>query len=116
MDHRTEWDTVIDVLELSALGEPTELRLIGSLIASILDKAKQVKYVNTVQQIAGVLTKGSFSQERWTHLLHCFGFNVASNTVLQTFYGTFVFSRQRVRATPVSKSRQNQSHPVDVVY
>ena len=28
----------------------------------------QVKYVNTTRQAADVLTKGSFSQEHWTHM------------------------------------------------
>ena len=35
-----------------------------------LETVVHMKYVNTVQQIADVLTKGSFSQERRTHFTH----------------------------------------------
>ena len=38
-----------------------------------LDKAIHNKHVNTTQQIADALTKGSFSRESWTHLSHLFG-------------------------------------------
>ena len=34
-----------------------------------LDHATAIKCVNTTQQIADVLTKGSFTRERWTQLL-----------------------------------------------
>ena len=36
------------------------------------DPGNHIKYVNTSKQIAGILTKGSFSRERWSQLTHLF--------------------------------------------
>ena len=59
-------------------------------------RANRFFHVNTNQQIADVLTKGSFSKKQWTQLTHLFGwFNVASNTFLLPFFGTFILSRQK---------------------
>ena len=43
--------------------EPTDLRLIGSLIESTVDPQIQIKYVDTKNQLADILTKGSFTRE-----------------------------------------------------
>ena len=37
-----------------------------------LDSGTQIKYVNTRKQIADILTKGSFSRERWLQLTQLF--------------------------------------------
>ena len=37
-----------------------------------LDAGVQIRYVNTSKQIVGILTKGSFSRERWLQLTHLF--------------------------------------------
>ena len=42
-----------------------------------------MKYVNTTQQVADVLIKGSFSQEHWTQLTEVVGLNDMSNAFLQ---------------------------------
>ena len=36
------------------------------------DQTIQIKYVNTSEQLADILTKGSFSRERWSQLIHLF--------------------------------------------
>ena len=48
---------------------PTELLLIGCLIESIWDTKIQIKYVDTKNQLADILTKGSFTRDEWNHLL-----------------------------------------------
>ena len=52
--------------------EPTELLLIGCLIESILDPKIRIKYIDTKNQLADVLTKGNFTPDEWNHLLCLF--------------------------------------------
>ena len=50
--------------------EPTELRLIDWLLGRInLDSKIQIKYVDTKNQLADMLTEGSFTRDEWDHLL-----------------------------------------------
>ena len=53
--------------------EPTELLLIGCLIIkSILDPKIQIKYIDTKNQLADILTKGNFTRDEWNHLVCLF--------------------------------------------
>ena len=45
--------------------EPTELLLIGCLIESIWTTKIKIKYIDTKNQLADVLTKGSFTRDEW---------------------------------------------------
>ena len=51
---------------------PTELLLIGCSIESILDPKIQIKYIDTKNQLADILTKGNFTRDAWNHLLTLF--------------------------------------------
>ena len=51
--------------------EPTELLLIGCLI---------VKYIDTKNQLADILTKGNFTRDEWNHLLCLFNISHFSST------------------------------------
>ena len=44
------------------------LTWIGFYDASIFDPMIQIKYVNTTQRLADILTKASFTRDRWTQL------------------------------------------------
>ena len=50
---------------------PTELRLIGF----------QIKYIDTENQLADILTKGNFTRDEWIHLLCLFNISHFSSTV-----------------------------------
>ena len=48
---------------------PTEFRLIGCSIELIWTPKIQIKYVDTKNQLADMLTKGNFTRDEWNHLL-----------------------------------------------
>ena len=52
--------------------EPTELLLIGCSIELIWTPKIQIKYIDTKNQLADVLTKGNFTRDEWNHLLNLF--------------------------------------------
>ena len=52
--------------------EPTELLVIGWLIESIWTPKIQIKYIDTKNQLADILTKGNFTRDEWNHLLCLF--------------------------------------------
>ena len=60
--------------------EPTELLLIGYSIESIVDSKIQVKYIDTKNQLADMLTKGNFTRDEWNHLLCLFNISHFSLT------------------------------------
>ena len=60
---------------------PTELRLIGCLIELIWIPKIQIKYIDTKNQLADILTKGSFTRDEWNHLLCLFNISHFSSTV-----------------------------------
>ena len=43
--------------------DPTELLLIGCLIASFLDSKIQIKYMDTKNQLEGMLAKENFTRD-----------------------------------------------------
>ena len=52
--------------------EPTELLLIGCSIESIWTPKIQIKYIDTENQLADILTIGNFTRDEWNHLLCLF--------------------------------------------
>ena len=46
-----------------------------------LDPKIQIKYIDTKNQLADILTKGSFTRDEWNHLLSLFNINHLSSTV-----------------------------------
>ena len=61
--------------------EPTELLLIGYLIESFWTTKIQIKYIDTKNQLADILTKGNFTRDEWNHLLCLFNISHFSSTV-----------------------------------
>ena len=46
-----------------------------------LDPKIQIKYIDTKNQLAGILTKGNFTRDEWNHLLSLFNISHFSSTV-----------------------------------
>ena len=60
--------------------EPAELRLMGYSIESILDPKIQIKYIDTKNQLADILTNGNFTRDEWHNLLCLFNISHFSST------------------------------------
>ena len=60
--------------------EPTELLLTGHLIESIWTPKIQIKYIDSKNQLADILTKGNFTRGEWNHLLCLFNISHFSST------------------------------------
>ena len=61
--------------------EPAELLLIDWLFDRInLDPKIQIKYIDTKNQLADILTKGNFTRDEWNHLLCLFIISHFSST------------------------------------
>ena len=60
--------------------EPTELLLIGCSIESIWTPKIQIKYIDTKNQLADILTKGNFTRDEWNHLSCLFNISQFSST------------------------------------
>ena len=61
--------------------ELIELLLIGWLFDRInLDPKIQIKYIDTKNQLADILTKGNFTRNEWNHLLNLFNSSHFSST------------------------------------
>ena len=60
--------------------EPTELLLIGCSIESIWTPKSKIKYIDTKNQLADILTKGNFTRYEWNHLLCLFNISHFSST------------------------------------
>ena len=60
--------------------EPTELLLISFWDQINLDPKIQIKYIDTDNQVADILTKGNFTRDEWNHLLCSFNIIHFSST------------------------------------
>ena len=49
-----------------------------------LDSKIQIKYIDTKNQLANILTKGNFTRDEWNHLLNLFNISHFSFTVSST--------------------------------
>ena len=58
----------------------TELLLIGCSIESIWTPKIQIKYIDTKNQLADILTKGNFTRDEWNHLWCLFNISHFSST------------------------------------
>ena len=65
---------------------PTELRLVGCSIELTWTPKIQIKYIDTKNQLADILTKRNFTRDEWNHLLCLFNISHFSSTVC---YDTF---------------------------
>ena len=64
---------------------PTESRLVGCWTESIWTLKSKIKYVDTENQIAGLLTKGNFTRDESNHLLRAFNIMSFFDVLLQPF-------------------------------
>ena len=70
-----------------------------------LDTKIQIKYIDTKNQLADILTKGSFTSDEWNHLLSLFNINHFSSTVsLLCCHGKAKFNKNR------EKNGSQQNH------
>ena len=66
----SEWLSKDEVQRLDTCQGPTELLLICCSIESIWNPTKiQIEYIYIENQLADILTKESFSRDKWNHLL-----------------------------------------------
>ena len=66
-----------------------------------LDPKIQIKYIDTKNQVADILTKGNFTRDEWTHLLCLFNISHFSSTVCSgTMAKRFQQDSGEERATP----------------
>ena len=88
---------------------PTELLWIGCLTESILDPKVRIKYVESQNQLADILTKGRFTREKWHNLLHLF--NIMNDTTFScsNFYSYSFLSAGK--QSEMSKRSQESSSP-----
>ena len=58
-----------EVLRRDTCQEPTELRCMGCLTESMWTPKSKIKFVDTNNQLADMLTEGNFTCDEWGHLL-----------------------------------------------
>ena len=84
--------------------EPTELLLTGCSIESVWTQKIQIKYIDTKNQLADVLTKGYFTRDEWNHLLCLFNISHFSSTVYsETMAKQFQHNSGEERVTAKSR-------------
>ena len=81
MKQWSRWSLKEGVQQWDTYPEPTELLLIGCSIELILTQRSKIKYIDTKNQLADILTKGNFTRDEWNHLLSLFNISHFSSTV-----------------------------------
>ena len=76
----SRWSWREEALQWDMFPEPTELLLIGCSIESIWTTKIQIKFIDTKNQLADMLTKGNFTRDEWNHLLYLFNISHFSST------------------------------------
>ena len=69
-----------------------------------LDSKNQVKYIDTKNQLADILTKGSFTRDEWNHLLSLFNISHFSSTVCSAAMAKRI-QQESVEERATAKSR-----------
>ena len=62
-----------------------------------LDSKIQIKYIDTKNQLADILTKGNFTRDEWNHLLNLFNISHFSSTICSACNGEASSTRIRRR-------------------
>ena len=87
---------------------PTELLLTGCLTESIWAPKIQIKYIDTKNQLADILTKGDFTRDEWNHLLCLFNIShLSSINCLEVMSKRTQEDAGEERATAKSKPMMN---------
>ena len=68
-----------------------------------LEPKIQIKYINTKNQLADILTKGNFTRDEWNHLLCLFNISHFSSTVCSE-----VMSKRTQKDQEKNDSQQNR--------
>ena len=75
-----------------------------------LDSKIQIKYIDTKNQLADILTKGNFTRDEWNHLLSLFNISHFSSTVCSAAIAKKLQQESREeRVTAKSKTMMNLS-------
>ena len=69
-----------------------------------LDSKIQIKYIDTKNQLADILTKGNFTRDEWNHLLCLFNISHFSSTVCSE-----VMSKEHKKIQVKKESQQNRN-------
>ena len=78
-----------------------------------LDPKIQIKYIDTKNQLADILTKGNFTRDEWNHLLH--SFNISHFSSIERITSTFRWKEaMEIKIPGVRKLREriDQGDPV----
>ena len=75
-----------------------------------LDSKIQIKYIDTKNQLADILTKGSFTRDEWNHLLCLFDISHFSSTVCSEAMAKRLTTRFRRRASHREIATNDESH------
>ena len=99
----SKWLWKAEVQHWDMFPEPTELLLIGCLIESIWTAKVQIKYIDTKNHLADILTKRNFTRGEWNHLL-CL-FNISQFSSINSLEAMSKRTQEDAR----EESQQNQS-------
>ena len=89
---------------------PTEFRLIGCSIDSIWTPNIKIKYIDTKNQLADILTTGNFTRDKWNHLLCLFEISHFSSTVCSEAMAKKSTTRFRRRASHSEIATNDESY------
>ena len=79
-----------------------------------LDSKNQIKYIDTKNQLADILTKGNFTRDEWNHLLSLFNISHFSSTVCSAAMAKRIQQESAERVTAISKT-YDESHCEDAI-
>ena len=88
--------------------EPTELLWNGCLTGLIWTQKIQIRYIDTKHQLGDMLTKGNFTRDEWSNLLHLFNISHFRSTCCSKNF-------RLISCSTVAKRIQNQKEDERVV-
>ena len=103
----SRWSLKEEVQQWDMFPELIELLLIGLFDRINLDPKIQIKYIDTKNQLADILTKGNFTREEWNHLLTLFNISHFQFYILHRCYGKT--SSTRIRRRPCHSKNHDLS-------
>ena len=80
-----------------------------------LDPKIQIKYIDTKNQLADILTKGNFTRDEWIHLLCLFNSNHFSSTVCSAAMAKRFQKRFRRRTSHSKIATYDESYCEDAI-
>ena len=80
-----------------------------------LDSKIQIKYIDTKNQLAEILTKGNFTRDEWNHLLCLFNISHFSSYNLLCCSGEAISTRFRRRTSHSEVEANDESYCEDAI-